>query len=300
MHEFMKHALDVIIFVFLVSTMLGAGLSLTARQILDPLHNKPLVISSLVTSFVLVPIIAVVITRVFSLDEPLREGLILLSMVAGSEAGPKVIGIAKGNVPFAVGLLAMQLVVTVIYVPLVLSVLLPEVSIDHGKILIKLFAAVLLPMGLGLLIKARFATIAERLGPLMRHTSTVFMLLMTVLIILLNSGAILGLFGSRAVLAGTVFVVISFIVGYLLGGKGKDKRLTLGFMSGARNASISLMIADQVFQDPKVLLMITVAVIMMIIILFPLALLLGRQNAKAGSGITFESPRREEGNAAKN
>lgn len=48
-------------------------------------------------------------------------------------------------------------------------------------------------------------------------------------------------------------------------------------MSGARNASISLMIASQIFNDQRVLLMITVTVILMLIILVPTAYVLGRR-----------------------
>jgi BASS family bile acid:Na+ symporter len=259
--------------------MLNVGASLTVRQILEPLRNARLVITSLGVSFILVPLTAIVITRVIPLEEPLRIGLVLLSMTAGAEAGPKVIGIAKGNIAFSVALLSMQLLVTIIYVPLVLSVLLPEVHINHTKLLLKLFVLVLLPMASGLFLKARHGAIVERLSPVVHGTSTVFMFLMVVLIIILNFAEMLRLVGSGSILAGMIFVIISFIVGHLLGGPGQDTRRTLGFMSGARNASISLMIASQVFKDPGVLLMITLTVILMLFILLPTAYWFGRRTA---------------------
>jgi cytochrome bd-type quinol oxidase subunit 2 len=48
----------------------------------------------------------------------------------------------------------------------------------------------------------------------------------------------------------------------------------MGYMHGARNASIALMIASQAFSDqPKVLLMITLVVIIMLLVLLPFSYL---------------------------
>jgi len=277
MHEILTIVLKLSIIIFLITAMLHIGTSLTLGQILAPLRNARLVIASLGVTYVLVPLTAIAITRALPLEQPLRTGLVLLSMTAGSEAGPKFIGTAKGNIPFSVALLSMQLVVTIIYVPLVLSFLLPEVRIDYGNLFLKLFTLVLLPMVSGLFLKARHGSIAERLSPLMHKMSTVFLFLMAVLIIILHFAEIVRLLGSGTILAGILFVVISFIIGYLLGGPGQDTRRTLGFMSGARNASIALMIASQVFDDPDVLLMITLTVILMLVILLPTAYWFGRR-----------------------
>ena len=279
MHEFLTVVLKLSIIVFLVTAMLNVGISLRVSEILEPLRNLRLLITSLGVSFILVPLIAVVITRIIPMEQPLRIGLVLLSMTAGAEAGPKVTGLAKGNIAFSAALLSVQLVVTIIYVPLVLSVLLPEVDINHGKLLIKLFALVLLPMALGLFLKSRHEILAERLGPAVDRTSTVLMFLMAVLILILNFADILRLVGSGAIFAGAIFVVISFIAGYLLGGPGQDTRQTLAFMSGSRNAGIALMIASQGFEDPGVLLMITLTVILMLVILLPTAYWVGRRAA---------------------
>lgn len=124
--------------------------------------------------------------------------------------------------------------------PLVLSVLL-EVQFAHGKLLFKLFATVIVAMALGLFLKARSGEVGQRLSPLMRSTSTVFILLLTAVIVLLNYDEVLRLADS-----GAIFVVFSFIVGHMLWGPGRDTRRTLGFMSGPRNAGISFMVASQV------------------------------------------------------
>ena len=153
MLEALAVAVKPVIIVFLLSTMLSVGASLTVRQIIEPLRNVRLVTVSLLTSFIIVPLIALAIAHLFRLDEPLKIGLVLLSMTAGTEALPKVTAIAKGNIAFSVALMFIQLVVSMIYVPSVLAIVLPEVNLHPLQLLLKLFVLVLLPLGVGLFLK---------------------------------------------------------------------------------------------------------------------------------------------------
>jgi BASS family bile acid:Na+ symporter len=269
--------LIVLILAFQVSTMLGFGLSLTVREIVEPLHNVRLVARSLVASYLVVPLIAFGVATAFSLAAPLQIGLILLSMAAGSEAAPKLVAMARGDVAFSVGLLTALLGVTVVYIPLLLTVLVPDVAIERGRLLAKVLVVVLLPMVIGLLLKARQEALADRLAPFMNRASTLLLVLATALIFYVNVGAMARLFGSGALLAAAIFIAASFAAGHLLGGPQRSTRRTLAFLSGTRNASIALMIASEVFADPKVLLMITVTVILMISSLLPAAFVVGRR-----------------------
>jgi bile acid:Na+ symporter, BASS family len=270
MNEILTKALNPVILIFLVSTMLACGLSLTLSQIFGPFRKIRLAISAAVASYILVPLTAVVVSRLIGIEEPLRYGLVLLSMAAGAEAGPKLTTNANGNVGFSVGLLVVSLGITIFYIPLMLSLLLPEVHVDKVKLLVKLSLTVALPIVVGLFLKARVAGLAERLNKYVHKISSVFMILMAVLIIILNYKEMFRLFGSGAIVAALIVIVLSFIIGYLLGWPDRGTRLAMAFMHAGRNASIALMIASQVFSDqPKVLLMITVTVVLMLILLLP-------------------------------
>jgi len=270
MNEILTKALNPVILIFLVSTMLACGLSLTLGQIFGPFRNVRLAISAAVASYLLVPLTAVVVSRLIGIEEPLRYGLVLLSMAAGAEAGPKLTTNAKGNVGFSVGLLVVSLGITIFYIPVMLSLLLPEVHLDKLKLLVKLCLTVALPIVVGLFLKARVAGLAERLNKYVHKISSVFMILMAVLIIILNYKEMFLLVGSGAPLAAVIVILVSFIIGYLLGWPDRGTRLSMAFMHGGRNASIALMIASQVFSDqPKVLMMITLTVVLMLILLLP-------------------------------
>jgi BASS family bile acid:Na+ symporter len=69
---------------FVVASMLAMGMSLTIPMILQPLKNARLVILALLANFVLVPLLAYVITLVIPLEQSLQIGLIVLATAAGA------------------------------------------------------------------------------------------------------------------------------------------------------------------------------------------------------------------------
>ncbi len=70
--------------VFVLTSMLGMGFSLTVPKILSPLHNLRLVILSLAANFILVPFLAIGVLMVFPLSEGLSIWLFFLGLLRGS------------------------------------------------------------------------------------------------------------------------------------------------------------------------------------------------------------------------
>src|SRR5262245_6430303 len=120
--------------VFVVSSTLAVGLALTVQQILAPLRNGRLVALSLLANFVVGPVVAMGLARVFGLDEPLGVGLLLVGVAAGAPFLLKLADLSKGNMPFAVGLMVVLMVITVGYMPIVLPALLEGVSVNPANI----------------------------------------------------------------------------------------------------------------------------------------------------------------------
>ena len=67
---------------FIITSMLAMGLSLTIKQIMDPLHDTKVVLLALLANFVLVPALAYLITVVIPLDGDLATGLIIVGCAA--------------------------------------------------------------------------------------------------------------------------------------------------------------------------------------------------------------------------
>ena len=89
------------------------------------------------------------------LDEPLGVGLLLLGTAAGAPFLPKLAQTGKGGSSVrGGGLMVLLMVITVGYLPLVLPLFLPGVSVNPAKIARSLFLLMLLPLAGALAVKA--------------------------------------------------------------------------------------------------------------------------------------------------
>jgi BASS family bile acid:Na+ symporter len=258
LREFLTQYVGLFIVIFLVTAMFSLGLDLTVRQIIEPLKNKRLVSMSLLTNAIAVPLLAFALTSVIPMHEGFRIGIILYALAAGTEGGPKFVQIVKGNAAFALGLLVLLLTFTVVCLPIVLSFAVGDFDFPRGQLVIKLLVLVALPIGLGLLLNAKAKSVADKLNPIMHRLSMLFLWTVFFILIYVYYGDIIALEGG-ALLAGLAFFVLAFLAGYFSGGPEWQNRRALGIMTFARNGSIAMMIARDVFTDePKVLVMATV------------------------------------------
>ena len=118
-------------FTFIITSMLAMGLSLTVKQIIEPLRDVKVVLLALLANFVLTPALAYAILRVIPLEQGLATGLIIVACAAGAPFLPKLVQVAKGDAAFSVGMMTLLMVVTVAYLPLVLPILLPGADLSR-------------------------------------------------------------------------------------------------------------------------------------------------------------------------
>ena len=287
--EFLSKIVPVTMLVFVVSSMLAVGLSLTVRQILAPLRNVKLVSLALLLNFFLMPLAAYVVARMLRLDQPLGVALLLLGTAAGAPFLPKLAAVAKGSLAFAVGLMVLLMVLTVGYMPLVLPVLLEGVSVDPMKIARSLVLLMLLPLVVGLVVKARYEVVAARGAPLLNSVSSLSLALIVVLLVVTNFRNIMDLFGTRGILASVIFLIVGFGMGWLLGGPSRDTKGVLALGTAQRNIAAALVVGGQNFSDPKVVVMVVVVAIVGLLVLMPLARVAARANP-SGEASTVPRP----------
>lgn len=276
--EALERAVPVATLVFVVSSMLSVGLGLNVGQITAPLRNLRLVAMSLLANFVLMPVGAVVLARALRLVEPLAVGLLLLGVAAGAPFLPKLAQIAKGNLAFAVALMVLLTVITVAYLPLVLPLFLPGVSVNPAKIAVSLVLLMLLPLAGALVVNAKLPAAAARVKPVVDRLSTLGLVLVVLLLVVVNFSNVLSLFGTGAILAGLLFIALGYAVGWALGGPGADTRLVLGLGTAQRNIAAALVVGGQSFSDPSVVVMVVVVAVVSLLILLPLSRVVARNS----------------------
>ena len=263
---------------FVVSSMMAMGVGFTIRQIIDALRDVRLVLLALLANFVVMPLGALALDKMLQLDEPLGVGLLLLGAAAGAPFLPKLTELVKGNLPFAVGIMVLLAVGTVGYLPLVLPLLLPGVTVNSEKIAGWLFLLTLLPLAIGLAVRAQYGKVAARVKPVLDWVSNITLVPMVFLLAAANIDKILHLFGTRGVLAG--FLLIALGIGWMLGGPGIDTRRALALGTGQRNIAAALVVASESFSDPSVVIMVIAVTIVGLLTLLPLCRVLANSGLR--------------------
>lgn len=268
---------------FVVTSMFSFGLRLTLSEIIEPLRDIRLLLSTLAANFVIVPLVAVLLANMIGLEEDLRIGLILISIVAGAPLVPKLALIAKANIPFAVASTALLVVATVIYLPLVLPLVLPGVRLDTMSIVRPLGIQIILPLVLGLIVDYISRDEADVLLPVLGQIANVSLTLMLVLMLGGNVGNVFGLIGTGSILAAILLFSVAMVAGYLLGGVDAGTRRTLSMATGQRNLAAAFVVAAGTFPDrPAILVFLAAAGLIAMLMMIPIAGLFGKRAAKEG------------------
>ena len=259
--------LNISVLVFSVASMLSVGLGSTAQDILSRLGNARRLARALIANFVLVPILAYMIAYFLALDESFRTGLMLLGIAAGAPFVIKLTEVARHDTGTAGTLLVLLLPVTVLYVPIVAPLVLPNVTVTIFAIAIPLLLSMLLPLALGLLARAWLPGLAQRLQPIMGPLGTTALIALIVLTFIMNFRVIVTLIGTGAILAAAILIAGAFVIGFILG----EDRGVMGLGTAQRNVAAATIIATQSIDDPGTLAMVVVASLIGMAILFPIA-----------------------------
>src|SRR5262245_66277996 len=135
--------------------MVAAGLGLGVGDVLAPFRRARLVLFAVVANFVIAPAVAYALTKAVTLDQPYAVGLLLLGGAAGAPFLPKLAELARGDVAFSVGLMLLLTVGSVLFMPVVLPLLIPGLSADPWPLLRPLLLTMLLPLGIGMIVRSR-------------------------------------------------------------------------------------------------------------------------------------------------
>jgi BASS family bile acid:Na+ symporter len=266
---------------FVVTSMFSFGLRLTLPEIIEPLRDVRLLLMTLATNFVIVPLVGVLLANLLGLEEDLRIGLILISIVAGAPLVPKLAQIAKGNISFAVASTALLVVATVIYLPLIFPLVLPGVQLDTMSIIRPLAIQIVLPLVLGLIVDYISKDEADVLLPVLGQIANVSLTLMLVLMLGGNIGNVIGLIGTGSILAAIILFAIAMVAGYLLGGHDAGTKRTLAMATGQRNLAAAFVVATGSFADrPTVVVFLAAAGLIAMIMMMPIAGWLGKRAAE--------------------
>ena len=258
--------------------MLNVGLTQKPSAIAEHLKNWPFVLKMLAANFIFAPLFMIVALYLAPFNPALKAGLLIFSLGAGAPFLIKLTQTAEHDLALGAAVMMLLMVVTVIYMPLVLPLVLSGVSVNALAIARALLLQMLLPIGVGMLAAQFLPGLSKKLQPLVGGVGNLAMYAMVVATMVGYFPNLLQIIGTGAFLVGLVFVAAAFGLGYLAG-FGKDHLEDIGGLGTAqRNTAAGVIIAIQNFSDPNVFVMLTLANILGIVMLLILARFLSRDN----------------------
>jgi predicted Na+-dependent transporter len=190
-----------------------------------------------------IPAIAWGVAKGLPINDAYVGGLVLATLGAGSAAGIKASQLAKNaDLPLAVSVVVVLQLVNLVAVPIWAGHVVSGATLSAWDILKSLLLLVLIPLVVGLVIRARYPDNAAEWTAGLVKIANLALVVAIAAGISANWQTIVDLLGSWVLVASLLIIVISLALGWLLGGKNRQTRTTTGLVSGLRFGSLGLII----------------------------------------------------------
>jgi BASS family bile acid:Na+ symporter len=241
--------------VSIVSIVFSFGLRSTTDDLLYLVRRPGLLLRSWLAVLVIMPVLAVALTRLFDLRHTVEVALIALAISPMPPLLPKKEAKAGGRQSYALALMATMALLAVVAVPLAVEILAlysgRPFDMPPGRIAPIVLVTVLLPLLAGLAVRAVLPGLAERLARLLGFAAMVLLVLALLALLTAAWPAVWAAVGDGTIVALVGFVVVGLVVGHLLGGPDPDQSVVLALSTATRHPAIALSIAAANFPDEQ-------------------------------------------------
>jgi BASS family bile acid:Na+ symporter len=262
-----------IVMVSVMFLMLGVGLTVAFRQIIDVARQFGLVARGLLANFLVVPVLIYLSLLWLPIPSDVKIGIMLMAAAPIAPMAPPFVRMAKGDVTYAVGLMAIVALLSVPLTPLILTLALPEstggLDLDPRQIVKTLLTAQLIPISVGMTIRSASPTWSRRLLKFVPKIGQIGLIVGIGLILAAQAKQILSM-GWLPHLVILLWVVATLFIGdWMLIGESRGRRCALAVSTAIRNVPLAFLIAGENFPGtvvaPVVLVFGTLSMIISIV-----------------------------------
>lgn len=232
--------------------MLGLGLSLQLADFKRVITYPRAVAIGLACQMLILPFACLGIAHAFQLPPVLAVGLMLLAASPGGATANLFSHLAKGDVALNITLTAVNSVLSLVTLPLIVNLSLEHfmgaektLPLQFTKI-ISVVALVLVPVGIGMVIRAKRPLVADRMDRPVRIISAAFLVFVIVASII-KERANIGTYFEQVGLAALAFNLTSMGIGYLVPRLARvepRQAVAIGMEIGIHNGTLAITIAS--------------------------------------------------------
>lgn len=241
--------------VAIIATVFGYGLKSTKEDLLYVVQRPGLLLRSLLSMLVVMPVLAVLFVKAFDLRQTTQVVLVALSI---SPVPPLLLqreSKAGGRRPYGLGLMLFLGLVSIVAIPLVVAILerlfSRSFTADTAAIVRIVLIAVLVPLLAGVVVRIVTPRVAERLDKPVRILANGLLLVGVIVLLIAGWRVTWSAVGGGTILAMIAFVVAGLLVGHLLGRPQREHSVVLAMATACRHPAIALAIASSNFPDER-------------------------------------------------
>ena len=258
----------IIAILYCVANLGSMGLELNFKETINSLRSSRVVTLTLVWSWIIGPALAYLITKILPLSEPHAIGLLLFGLAPTAPLLPILIRKARADMDVSAAMMPLAVVGTVVLMPLIAPLLIPGASVSSFALAKQLVLTVLLPLVAGVVINIYASQVAVKIFPYFKKLANLSTLALLVFTLVSFGNELLNALGSYAVAAQVLWILVIGLVSYAFGfGMKQAQRSAMALGVCSRNGG-AMFVAFTTFptQDPNVLVMLLLAVLVPLIV----------------------------------
>lgn len=230
--------------------MFGMGLTISGKDFQEVVRRPLDVGLGVLAQFLIMPLLAVVLTKLIPMPAEIAAGVILVGCCPGGTSSNVMTYLSKGDVALSVACTSVTTLLAPIVTPFLVLMLASEyLPVDAWAMFLSIVKVVLLPLGLGFIAQKLLPGIVRAAVPALPLVSVTGIVLIVAAVVGASKGAI----AQSGLLIFAVVVLhngLGYLIGYLAaraGGLNMAKRKAIAIEVGMQNSGLGAALATAYF-----------------------------------------------------
>jgi BASS family bile acid:Na+ symporter len=251
---------DIILPIVLAIVMLGMGLSLVIDDFKRVLLFPKAISIGLVNQLLILPIVGFTLASLFPIKPELAVGLIILAACPGGVTSNLISHVSKGDTALSITLTAISSMLTILTIPFIINIGLEQfmdegkkIHLDVVKTIETIVAITIVPIAIGMLIRAKASNFAQKMDKPVKVASTIFLALIIAGIIVKEKENILSFF-QQVGLISLSLNALTMLIGFYSAKIFKlnlAQSISVSIESGVQNGTLGIFIALSILKNSE-------------------------------------------------
>ena len=226
--------------------MFGMGLTLNLHDFKIVFSRPKDILIGCLAQFTIMPLLAWSLARIFSLDEALALGVVLVGCCPGGTASNVITYLAKGDLALSVGMTGVSTLLAPFLTPLLTWALAGKsINVDVTSMFLSILWVVILPIIMGLIVKGLWPKFTEKATDYLPAFSSIAIAMIVAIIIGANADKLIA-GGFIIVLVVILHNICGLSLGYLIGRTlrlSEPKKRAISIEVGMQNSGLASSLA---------------------------------------------------------